>query len=100
MARKKLSDMTPIERMNKFMDGLSWDEAEEVGVEILGKCMALHHYARKENEEYMMKVFRRICERADEWAHSEYGAFVLAMAASANKHDKKEHESLNTQQNE
>jgi hypothetical protein len=35
MSRKKLSDMTPIERVEQRMKGMSWEEAEDVGVEIL-----------------------------------------------------------------
>ena len=100
MARKKLADMTPIERMNKLMKGLSWDQAEEVGVEILARVLSLHTYARKEGEEYLDRLIDRICDRSDEWAQSEEGSFVLVMAASAHKHEMKEHESLNTQQNE
>lgn len=90
--RKKLAEMTPIERMNKLMNGLSWEEAEEVGVEILGRCMALHIYVRGENEEYITGICRKICDRADEWAHSDYGNFVLAMARSAYKREIKEKE--------
>ena len=42
MARKKLSEMTPYERVDSRMKGMSWEEAEDVGVEILAKCLALH----------------------------------------------------------
>lgn len=28
MGKKKLAEMTPIERMNKLMNGLSWEEAD------------------------------------------------------------------------
>lgn len=42
MIRKKLSDMTPIERVDQRMKGMSWEEAEDVGVEILARCLSLH----------------------------------------------------------
>ena len=87
MARKKLADMTPIERMNKLMKGLSWEEAEDVGVEILARCIALHTFAREDIEEYLPKLFKRIRVRACEWARTE-GSFPLAMAKSAVRHQK------------
>ena len=92
MARKKLADMTPIERMNKLMDGLSWDEAEDVGAEILGRCLALHIYAREEDEEYMKALFRKVVDKANEWRKSDYGAYVLAWAHQAWKYEQKEQE--------
>lgn len=79
--KKKKSEMTPYERVDKSMEGMSWDEAEEVGIEILARVMALHVYSRKE-EDYIGKLMKRICVRADEWAHeSERNIFTLAMAA-------------------
>ena len=87
--------MTPIERVDQRMKGLSWDEAEEVGIEILARCTALHVYARKEDGKYLaklgdklsiktdeiMSLLERICIRGDEWAHEGYNASILAFAA-------------------
>ena len=87
MARKKLSEMTPFERVNERMKGLTWDEAEEVGIEILAKCMALHVYSRKE-EDYPLALMKRICKRADEWAHEEGHPAILAMAAVGHRLEK------------
>ena len=87
MGKKKLAEMTPIERMNKLMKGLSWEEAEDVGVEILARCIALHTFAREDIDEYLPKVFHRIRVRACEWASHE-GRFPLAMAKSAVRHQK------------
>lgn len=84
MARKKRSEMTPKERMEYIMTGSTWDDAEEVGIEMLARCCALHVYARKE-EDYIlnlsMKLTERICRRADEWAHEGNNPFVLACAS-------------------
>lgn len=84
MARKKRSEMTPNERMEYIMTGSTWDDAEEVGIEMLARCCALHVYARKE-EDYIlnlsMKLTERICRRADEWAHEGNNPFVLACAS-------------------
>lgn len=79
MPRKKLSEMTPIERVDQRMNGMTWEEAEDVGVEILARCMALHTYARKDGDEFYDKMMERICKRADEWAQSH--SMVLAFAS-------------------
>lgn len=81
--RKKLSEMTPIERVDKCMKGMSWDEAEDAGVEILARCMALHVYGRKEGSEYFQHLLLRICERGDQWAHEDNNPFILACASVA-----------------
>lgn len=81
MARKKLSEMTPIERVMKRMEGLSWEEAEDVGVEILARCVALHVYAHKDGKSYFDKLMERLCKRGDEWAHEGNNPRLLAFAA-------------------
>jgi len=82
MAKKKLCDMAPYERVASRMKGLTWDEAEDVGVEILARVLAFHTYVRNEDEAYFEGLMRRICERADGWAKDE-GTFALAMASAA-----------------
>lgn len=79
--------MTPYERVDSRMKGMSWEEAEDVGVEILARCIALHVFAREDVEEYLPKLFKRIRVRACEWARTE-GSFPLAMAKSAVRHQK------------
>lgn len=79
MNRKKLSDMTPIERVDQRMKGMSWEEAEDVGVEILARCLALHMYVRKDEEKYVEHLLTRILERGTEWAKKN--ALGLAMAS-------------------
>lgn len=92
--RKKRSEMTPKERMEYIMTGSTWEEAEEVGIEILARCSALHVYARKEDEDYIlnlsMKVTERICRRADEWAHEGNHPFILACAAAGHRREQEE----------
>lgn len=85
--RKKVSEMTPYERVDSRMKGMSWEEAEDVGVEILAKCLALHIFAREDVDEYMPKLFKRVVDRSFEWARTE-GSFSLAMAKSAVRHQK------------
>lgn len=83
--RKKRSEMSPKERMDFILKDSTWEEAEEVGIEILARCCALHVYARKE-EDYIlnlsMKLTERICRRADEWAHEGDNSWHLALAAT------------------
>ena len=78
--RKKLSEMTPYERVLSRMKDMSWEEAEEVGVEILARCLAMHVYSRKDGEEYFLPLLRHICQTADKWASSDFGSHYLAMA--------------------
>lgn len=77
--RKKVSEMTPIERMNKLMKGLSWEEAEEVGVEILARTFAFHAYSVKDGEKFFENLMEKIALRADEWAKEH--SLELAMAS-------------------
>ena len=90
MPRKKKSEMTPVELVDQALNGRSWDEAETAGVEILARCMALHVYARKEGEEYFRGLMKRICNRADEWAHEDNHPTILAFAAVGHERQQKE----------
>lgn len=90
MKRKKLSDMTPIERVEETMRNFSWDEAEDVGVEILARCMAMHVYARKQGKEYFNDLMKRICKRADAWAHEDNNPFILAMISTFGNKEKED----------
>ncbi len=90
--RKKLSEMTPYERVESRMKKMTWEEAEGVGVEILARVISLHLYAQKEGEEYFTKLINRISVRADEWAHTYQGSMNLSMAAFAYERKKRQQE--------
>jgi len=90
MPRKKLSEMTCLERADKILGGRTLEEAEEAGVEILARCMALHVYARKDGEEWFKDVMRRIAERGDQWAHEGNHPTLLAFAAVGYKYEKEQ----------
>ena len=83
MGRKKMCDMSPVERVNMAMKGLTWEEAEEAGVEILARCMAFHCYAAHDGEEFYKRIMKNIAERGDVWAKEN--AATLAIAALGNK---------------
>ena len=85
MARKKKSEMSPKERMEYILDGATWDDAEETGIEILARCMALHVYARKDGMEFFNALMEKIAKRADKWAHEEGNTTYLAIAAVGHK---------------
>lgn len=82
--------MTLMERVDRQLEGSSWDEAEEIGIEILGRCTALHVYARKEGGDYLMNLLRRICKAADKWAHEGNHSWILAFASMGHKKKMKE----------
>lgn len=90
MPRKKLSEMTPLERTDKILKGASWEEAEEAGVEILARCMALHVYARKDGETFFKDIMHRIAVRGDQWAHEGNNPTFLAFAAVGYKYEKEQ----------
>ena len=86
--RKKLAEMTPIERMNKLMKGLSWEEAEKVGAEILARCLARHKHVLKDEEKFLDDILEKICERCNEWSHEH--SWELAIASVMLKQDIKD----------
>ncbi len=88
--RKKLSEMTYVERVDRALKDASWDQAEEAGIEILARCMALHAYARNEGEKYLLELTERICKRADEWAHEGNHPAILAFASMGYEKKKEE----------
>lgn len=80
MARKKKSEMTFLERVDRELEGSTWEQAEEVGIEILARVTAYHIYAREDGEEYVRDLIRRICKRGDQWAHEDRNLVRLAFA--------------------
>lgn len=79
-----------VERVDRALKDASWDQAEEAGIEILARCMALHTYARNEGEEYLLKLMVRICKRADKWAQEGNHPAVLAFASMGYEKKKEE----------
>ena len=93
--RKKLSELTPIERSDRIMKHTTWDEAEEAGIEILARCMAKRIYAEGKGVNYMTDLLNRICIRADEWKKDH--TFELACAKSGYEKEQKEKQNENKQ---
>ena len=93
MARKKYSEMTIVELADRLLKGRTWEEAEEVGVEILARCMAKRVYAEGKGINYMTDLLNRICTHADEWA--EKHSFELACAKGGYEQKQKEKDNKN-----
>lgn len=85
MARKKKSEMTSVELVDQALNGLTWNEAETAGIEILARCMALHAYARDDGEEYIKALMKRIYVRACGWANETGYPTVLAFGSAVHK---------------
>lgn len=79
--------MTSIELIDQALKGRTWGEAEEVGVEILARCMAFHVHVKKDGDEYYNQIAERICRRADQWAQEN--ALMLGCAAAGMELKKK-----------
>lgn len=88
MSRKKISEMTPIERVDRVMKGASWEDAENVGIEILARCISFNYFVNKGGNEYMEKLFARLGDRVQTWTDDH--ATQLAMGRVAKERQEKE----------
>lgn len=88
MTRKKLSDMTPMERVDRTMKGASWEDAENVGIEILARCISFNYFVNKGGKGYMEKLFARLGNRVQTWTDEH--ATQLAMGTVAKERQEKE----------
>ena len=88
MSRKKTSEMTPIERVDRVMKGASWEDAENVGIEILARCISLNYFVNKGGKEYMEKLFARLGDRVQTWTDEH--ATQLAIGRVAKERQEKE----------
>lgn len=88
MSRKKLSEMTPIERVDRVMKGASWEDAENVGIEILARCISFNYFVNKGGKGYMEKLFARLGNRVQTWTDEH--ATQLAMGRVAKERQEKE----------
>ena len=87
--RKKVSEMTPFERVGRVLHGLDWKDVEEVGMKILGMCIARRIYALEEDEKKIVDdLIKGSIEKADEWRKDH--SLDLAMMHVAMKRAKEE----------
>ena len=88
MARKKMSELTPIERVDRVMKGASWEDAENVGIEILARCISFNYFVNKGGKDYMEKLFARLGDRVQTWTDDH--ATQLAIGRVAKERQEKE----------
>lgn len=88
MSRKKMSELTPIERVDRVMKGASWEDAENVGIEILARCISFNYFVNKGGKGYMEKLFARLGDRVQTWTDAH--ATQLAMGMVAKERQEKE----------
>ena len=78
MKRKKGNETTVSEWVGSHLKGKSWEEAEDIAVEILSKCIALHVYVRGEGEVYLERLTERMLIQSAQWAKAH--SLELAIA--------------------
>ena len=59
---------------------MSFEEAEDVAVEIIARCFCLHVYVRKDVKEWLANTMERIGKRADEF--SQEHSFEISAASA------------------
>ncbi len=85
--RKKLKDMTPFERVEPRLKGLSNEEAEDVAVQIIAQIFAKHALIFKDSEGYFKSLFDKIAEASVKYAKEH--SFELAAGRVAYENSKK-----------
>lgn len=68
MKRKKGNKTTASKWDDSFLKGKTWEEAEDIAVEILSKCIALHVYVRDDGEAYLERLTERMLLQSGKWA--------------------------------
>lgn len=74
---KKLSDMTPYERVVQRMKGLTNEEAEDVAVQILAQVVAKKLVVFGQREEIFLSLMEKIAKAGDDYIQKNAG--LLAM---------------------
>jgi len=83
-----MSELTPIERVDRVMKGASWEDAENVGIEILARCISFNYFVNKGGKGYMEKLFARLGDRVQTWTDEH--TTQLAMGRVAKERQEKE----------
>lgn len=78
--RKKLSEMTPFERVLPRLKGLSNDESEDVAVKNLGQVVAKHIFVNGEGADYFDALVKKICDATDQYKEEHSLELSIARA--------------------
>ncbi len=90
MGRKKLSEMTPWERVEPRLKGLKNEEAEEIAVRILAQVLSKHIYVFEDGREYFTCLMEKIADASTEYTKTH--TFALALGNVMEKRYGKEKE--------
>ena len=86
--RKKLSEMTPFERVLPRLKGLSNDESEDVAVKILGQVVAKHIFVNGEGADYFDALVKKICDATDQYKDKHSLEISIARAIKRQEESK------------
>ena len=79
--------MTPYERVGRVMHGLKWPEVEEIGLKILGTCLARRLWALDEDPKAAAKwLVDSVLKEAD-WFRTEH-SMDMAMLSVLERHSR------------
>ena len=85
--RKKLSEMTPYERVGRVMHGLKWPEVEEIGMKIIGTCIARKLWALDEDPKEVADWLTKTALKEADWFRTEH-SMDMAMLSVLERHAK------------
>lgn len=88
MGRKKLSEMTPWERVEQRLEGLTNEEAADIAARIMGQIVAKRHFINNDLKEYMKGWRDKMIDYAIEFGEEQ--SMSIALARSVQKMESKE----------
>lgn len=91
--RKKLKDMTPYERVEQRMKGLSNEEAEDVAVKILAQVLAKHVHIFGDGEKYLESLMKKIVDATREYSMTH--SMLIAMGKVVHEREEEIKKMLN-----
>lgn len=77
--RKKLAEMTPWERVEQRLRGLTNEEVEDVALKILAQLMAKHIHVFEDGKEYFHGFLEKLAEETVKYEREH--SMELAMGA-------------------
>ena len=75
--RKKLSEMTPFERVLPRLKGLSNEEAEDIAIKILAQVGAKHFYVFCDGDKYFDDLLKKLSNEIIEYSKNH--SYELAL---------------------
>lgn len=79
--------MTPYERVGRVMHGLKWPEVEEIGMKIIGICIARKLWALDEDPKEVADWLIKTALKEADWFRTEH-SMDMAMLSVLERHAK------------